>query len=67
MKYLLLAAAQLALAACAGFEAQSGMTKEEQCAYATTAVLLAEVNEVSPDALARAKLNVGVFCPDPVE
>jgi len=64
MRYLpLILAAPLALAACANFEASTGLTKAEQCALAESVILLAEINEVAPDVLARAKLNIGVFCP----
>lgn len=54
------------LAACANLEGQTGMSAVEQCALAQTAVMLAEVNEVAPDVLARAKLNVAVFCDAPL-
>jgi heat shock protein HslJ len=63
MKRLAILAVPLALAACSNFEASTGLTAEEQCALANTVILLAEINEVAPDTLARAKLNFTVFCP----
>ncbi len=60
---LALLAIPFVLVACANLEEQTGLTAEEQCALASTALLLAEVNELAPDALARAKLNFDVFCP----
>lgn len=68
MRALIVIPFLLALGACAAdgsIKNPLELTPAERCANARQLLMLAEMNDLSPELVAKAKANVDAFCPMP--